>query len=173
MYVCVCIYVHIIWLCVCVCVHVCAAMLKSCCAVGCANRYFKGCELKFYHFPTDQQILSKEWDGWLLLFERTGFLQSTAGFVVPISSEELRAMTPRVRTMCLWCLAMSTLLKRRESSSLCSDIKLERQLKETHWRQEEGRVRRLQKADKQHIDSKAATLLAVSVMTGMSMGYIS
>ena len=28
-------------------------MGKSCCAVGCTNRYFKGCGLQFYRFPED------------------------------------------------------------------------------------------------------------------------
>lgn len=30
-------------------------MVKSCCAVGCCNRFFKGCVLKFYRFPTDPE----------------------------------------------------------------------------------------------------------------------
>ena len=38
----------------CVCVRV-RVMVKSCCAVGFANRYFKGCGLKFYRFPTDPE----------------------------------------------------------------------------------------------------------------------
>ena len=28
-------------------------MVKSCCAVGCSNRYSKGCGISFYRFPTD------------------------------------------------------------------------------------------------------------------------
>ena len=30
-------------------------MGKSCCAVGCVNRYRKGCGLSFYRFPTDRE----------------------------------------------------------------------------------------------------------------------
>jgi len=30
-------------------------MVKSCCAVGCSNRYFKGCGLKFSRFPQDPE----------------------------------------------------------------------------------------------------------------------
>ena len=32
-----------------------SSMGKSCCAVGCVNRYRKGCGLSFYRFPTDRE----------------------------------------------------------------------------------------------------------------------
>ena len=34
-------------------------MVKSCCAVGCSNRYSKSCGISFYRFPTDEAKRSK------------------------------------------------------------------------------------------------------------------
>ena len=36
-----------------------AAMIKSCCAVGCSNRTSKGSEICFYRFPSDPERRSK------------------------------------------------------------------------------------------------------------------
>jgi len=41
-------------------------MVKSCCAVGCTNRYSKGCGLRFYRFPSDVDRHSK----WLVAMKR-------------------------------------------------------------------------------------------------------
>ena len=45
-------------------------MVKSCCAVGCCNRYYKGCGLSFYRFPKDEDrrimwiasVQRKDWE---------------------------------------------------------------------------------------------------------------
>ena len=33
-------------------------MGKCCCAMGCSNRFYKGCGLHFYHFPVDTDRLN-------------------------------------------------------------------------------------------------------------------
>ena len=59
--------------------------MKSCCAVGCANRYSKGVEIHFYRFPSDEQKIA-------LWVARTGFLHSICGYVAHTSSMAKRAM---------------------------------------------------------------------------------
>ena len=44
----------------------CMNMVKSCCAVGCTNRYTKDCGLRFYRFPSDVDRRSK----WLAAMKR-------------------------------------------------------------------------------------------------------
>ena len=41
-------------------------MVKSCCAVGCTNRHYKGCGLSFYRFPTDSYRRNK----WIAAIKR-------------------------------------------------------------------------------------------------------
>ena len=41
-------------------------MVKSCCAVGCTNRYSKGCGLRFYRFPSNVDRRSR----WLAAMKR-------------------------------------------------------------------------------------------------------
>jgi len=54
-------------------------MVKSCCAVGCTNRYTKGGGLQFHRFPTDSVRRAR----WIAAVDwRTGNRTSTHGFVV-------------------------------------------------------------------------------------------
>ena len=62
--------------------------MKSCCAVGCANRYSKGVEIHFYRFPSDEQKIAL-WVArmmvMLILGTRAGVIHS----VVELRAKEL------------------------------------------------------------------------------------
>ena len=47
--------------------------MKSCCAVGCTNRHYKGCGLSFYTFPTDSYRCNK----WIAVIKRELAAQGT------------------------------------------------------------------------------------------------
>ena len=87
------------------------------------------------------------------MIERIGLPASTAGFVVLISSENSRAMTPHVQTMYLQCFTTLTLLKRRELSNLCLDITLERPLKRDTLRHKEGKKKSASVGFRRQMDS--------------------
>ena len=41
------------------------SMGKSCCAIGCTNRYSKGCGLSFYRFPMPHYLVEGTFHGYL------------------------------------------------------------------------------------------------------------
>ena len=47
-----------------------SSMGKSCCAVGCVNRYRKGCGLSFYRFPTDHERRAR----WIAAVDRKNWM---------------------------------------------------------------------------------------------------
>ena len=56
-------------------------MPTSCCAIGCANRYRKGSNVKFYRFPTD----ALRRDLWVSAsVVKTGALRSIQGYAANI-----------------------------------------------------------------------------------------
>ena len=52
-------------------------MVKSCCAFGCTNRYYKGTKLSFYRFPADRERRSK----WVAALKREDWQPSEQSWV--------------------------------------------------------------------------------------------
>ena len=111
-------------------------MGKSCCAVGCANCHFKGYGLKFCRFPTDPE---REMRWVAAINQKIGLPTNTAGCVALTLFEDSRATIQCVQTMYLQYSTTLRLLKRKEPSDLCGNMKLERTLKGSAMRHKEGR----------------------------------
>lgn len=149
-------------------------MGKSCCAVGCANRYFKGCGLKFYRFPADPERKMR----WVAAINRKNWTPNehswlcSAHFIRGVKSNDPTCpdYVPSV-----FHYVETPKKKRAERSMLryYARKNTKRKRVEAQRRQEVERLRRLQEADKQHHDDDIQLVPGVSVMTDMTMTHIS
>ena len=78
-------------------------MGKSCCAIGCTNRYYKGCGLEFTDFL---KILKEGGNGLLLYIERTGYQASSRGYAAATSLVERSLTIQRLQRTILLFSAM-------------------------------------------------------------------
>ena len=149
-------------------------MVKSCCAVGCANRYSKGCGLKFYRFPTDPERRMK----WVAAVDRKNWTPNeyswlcSAHFIGGVKSNDPTCpdYVPSVFRH------IGTPKKKRAQRSMLryhARKATKKRRIEAQRRQEEERLSRVQNVDGQRVNSEVRALPAVSVMTDMSMNDIS
>ena len=111
-------------------------MGKCCCAVGCSNRFYKGCGLHFYHFPADAHrrncwiaaVNRKDWQPteytWICSCHFVGGNKSddpTSPAYVPTLSDHIKSPVKR---------KAERQLARYERTSLCKKRRLQAQREE-------------------------------------------
>lgn len=162
-------------------------MVKSCCAVGCSHRFFKGCGLKFYRFPTDPERRLR----WIAAVDRKNWTPSEYSWIC--SAHFIRGMKSDDPTCpdyapSIFSHTNSPVKRRAERSMAQYDRRKDTSKKriESRRRQEASQALLLLQTSEtcgagneqlilegQESESVYEEVPAMSVMTDMSMCYIS
>ena len=104
-------------------------MVKSCCAVRCTNRHYKGCGLSFYRFPTDSYRRNK----WIATIkkERTGSPRNILVYVVRTLLVGKRVTIDSLQTLFQVFSAMYIVLRNEEGSGSWKDMSKECMLRKS------------------------------------------